>query len=81
MQMYYSSAKKKLDTVSKTHCTIPLAKIQASTGTCKKPILEGHDRSKNLVIYITCSRISHILKFFSVSHLYYPRANQFDQIE
>lgn len=39
------------------------------------------DRSKNLVIYITCSRISHILKFFSVSHLYYPRANQFDQIE
>ena len=33
-------AKKKLDLISKMHCTILLAKTQASN---KKPIPEGHD--------------------------------------
>ena len=36
-------AKKKLDLISKMHCTILLAKTQASIGTYKKPIPEGHD--------------------------------------
>ena len=36
-------AKKKLDLISKMHCTILLAKTQESIGTYKKHIPEGHD--------------------------------------
>lgn len=43
MQIYSSSDKTKLNTVSKMYCTIPLAKAQTSPRTCKNPILEGHN--------------------------------------